>query len=206
MNTALIWITPEAEKKILYIGRVSNPQNQENKNTGLIKYLIRNQHWSPFEMANACFEIETSRSITAQIVRHRSFSFQEFSQRYSKASGYEKYEARRQDKSNRQSSIDDLDEGTKEDFALAQEYLWNYANSLYCKALEDGIAKEQARFLLPMSTTSRLYMNGTIRSWMHYINLRTGNGTQKEHVDIAYSIRDQLVKELPVIAEALEWK
>ena len=205
MKAKLIWITPDAEKMIMYIARVSSP-NQDSDKTGLLKYLIRNHHWSPFEMANACFEIETSRAITSQILRHRSFSFQEFSQRYSEVLGFEKYEARRQDESNRQNSIDDLDEEIKSTFDNYQEALWAFSNVLYNKSLQDGVAKEQARFLLPMSTSSKLYMSGNFRSWIHYVNLRTlENGTQKEHAEIAEAIKAQLSEELPILAKALEW-
>lgn len=203
-KTKLIWVTPEAEKNIMYCARVSS-NNQDSTNTKLLNYCLKHGHFSVFEMANMCVEITTSRAISAQILRHRSFSFQEFSQRYQKVSGFETYEARRQDQTNRQNSIDDLDEETQTWFRVAQQNLNNKSANLYQNALDRGIAKEQARFLLPLSTTSRLYMNGTIRSWIHYLNLRTGNGTQKEHMEIAEEIKSIFKKELPILAEALEY-
>src|ERR1041385_3430608 len=166
----LVSITPDAEKQILYIARVSS--NQENESTGLIRYLIRNKHWSPFEMAHAVFEITTSRAIAAQILRHRSFSFQEFSQRYSTPNDYEQYKARRQAEKNRQSSVDDMSEEEIDWFFEAQQVIWETAKNWYDEAIAIGIAKETARFLLPLNATTRLYMAGSIRSWVHYIELR----------------------------------
>lgn len=206
MNTKLISITPNSENQIAYCARVSNPNNQENPEfERLIKYLIKHKHWSPFEMGHATFEIETSRGVAAQILRHRSFSFQEFSQRYSEIEGYESYEARRQDVKNKQNSIDDMSETDKDWFKYQQELLFNMANKIYKEALERNIAKEQARFILPLSTKTRLYMSGNLRSWIHYVEVRSDVSTQKEHRDIAVSIKEQLKKEIPSIAKALEW-
>lgn len=203
-NVKLIWITPEAEKQIMYCARVSS-NNQESEDTKLLKYCIDNKHWSIFQMANLCIEINTSRAISAQILRHSSFNFQEFSQRYAKAQGFIEYEARRQDDKNRQNSIDDMSDNDKLWFKIAQQNLHQKCANLYQQALDKGVAKEQARFLLPMSTKTKLYMNGTIRSWLHYLDLRTGNGTQLEHSEIAKQCRDIFKKELPTIAKALKW-
>lgn len=206
MQVRLIWITPDAEKIIGYCARVSNPANQDNPDVEkLLAYCVKNRHWSVFETAGMNVEIETSRAISAQILRHRSFSFQEFSLRYAEAIDFQMYPARRQDGKNRQNSIDDLDDDVKDWFIAAQNEVQNLATVKYKQALAKGIAKEQARFLLPMSTTTKLYMNGTIRSWIHYLDLRSGNGTQKEHMDIALGIREIFNKELPTIAKALQW-
>lgn len=211
MNTKLVWITPEAEENIMYCARVSNPKNQNSQNTKLLNYCIKHGHWSIFEMASMCIEITTSRAIARQILRHRSFSFQEFSQRYAdvKELQFEKNrivsDARSQDLTNRQNSNDDLDEEVKRWFLRAQTANWNYAHNLYQKALKKGIAKECARVLLPEGQTpSRMYMTGTIRSWMHYLNLRRGNGTQLEHREVADSIWEIFKKEMPIVAESLE--
>lgn len=206
MKTKLIWITPEAEKNIMYCARVSNPKNQDSGNTKLLNYCIDHGHWSIFEMANMCVEIETSRAIAAQILRHRSFSFQEFSQRYAEAQNFEIYEARRQDSKNRQNSIADMSEEDRNWFEKEQYDLGNLCMLSYERALQRGIAKEQARFLLPLSTSTKLYMNGTIRSWLHYLQLRRGHGTQLEHQRIADSIWEIFEKELPIIADALKLK
>ena len=205
MKVKLITVTPDAEKNIMYMARVSNPKNQESQNTKLIDYCINNQHWSIFEMANMVVEIETSRAIAAQILRHRSFSFQEFSQRYAEASTTESYPARRQDSKNRQNSIDDMSEEDKDWFESAQEMVDLYTFDMYKEALNRGIAKEQARFLLPLSTTTKLYMNGTVRSWLHYLDLRCANGTQLEHKEIADSIKQIFIEQFPVIAKAKGW-
>lgn len=205
MKVSLISITPEAEKTILYCARVSNPSNQNSENTNLLNYCIKHGHWSIFEMADMCVEIETSRAISAQILRHKSFSFQEFSQRYAVAQSFERYEARRQDNKNRQNSIDDMSEEDKSWFQDAQDKIHMEARLYYDEALRRGVAKEQARFLLPMSTSTKLYMKGSIRSWLHYLDLRCDNGTQKEHQDIANSIKALFVKHLPIIAEAKNW-
>lgn len=203
MKTELIWITPDAEKQIAYMARVSNPANQENYDTApkLLKYLMDNKHVSPFEMANACFEIETTRDIARQILRHRSFSFQEFSQRYAEVDMEPEYrELRKQDTKNRQSSIVVGNVWSKANWLGDQQYVWDVAVSTYKDALRCGVAKEVARALLPEGLTpSRMYMNGTIRSWIHYIQVRTEAGTQKEHRLVAESIRDQLFEHLPSI-------
>lgn len=190
----------------MYCARVSNPKNQDSDNTRLINYCIKHGHWSIFEMANMVVEIETSRAISAQILRHRSFCFQEFSQRYAKVNGFKTYPARRQDDKNRQNSIDDFSKDEKDYFDKLQDQVHIIAQDNYEKALALGVAKEQARFLLPMSATSRLYMNGNVRSWIHYLKLRTANGTQKEHQEIAEKIRQIFVQQFPNISEALEWK
>lgn len=202
-----ISITPDAEKTMAYIARVSNPKNQDNENIEiLLNYCIKNGHWSVFEQANLIIEIQTSRAISPQILRHRSFTFQEFSQRYAEADEYIKYEARRQDKKNRQNSIDDLDQETKRYFEKAQEEVWAIAYNHYQKSLEMGIAKECARFLLPSQTKTSMYMNGTIRSWIHYIELRSGNGTQAEHQIIANKCKEIFCEKLPIVSSSLGWK
>lgn len=206
MNTKLISITPDAEKVIGYCARVSNPKNQDNPDVaGLLKFCIRHGHWSIFEMSNMVVEIETTRGIAAQILRHRSFSFQEFSQRYAKAQGFEDVHPRRQDTKNRQNSIDDIEDGVVEWFHDSMAEVQDLANYYYETALSLGIAKESARFLLPLNTQTRMYMNGTVRSWIHYINLRTDPSTQKEHRDIAEEIKLIFKNELPIIAEAMDW-
>lgn len=205
MNVKLISVTPNAEKTMMYCARVSNPKNQDSDNTKLLDYCIKNNHWSVFEMANMIVEIETSRGISAQILRHRSFSFQEFSQRYAEATEFEVYGARRQDKKNRQNSLDDMDDVDKEWFQLVQEEKNKEAMIFYNAAISRGIAKEQARFLLPLSTKTKLYMNGSVRSWLHYLDLRTGNGTQLEHRVIAEEVKKIFVKEFPIIAKAKGW-
>lgn len=205
MKIKLISITPDAEQTIMYCARVSNPLNQDSKNSKLIDYCIKNNHWSIFEMANMVVEIQTSRAISAQILRHRSFSFQEFSQRYAAVQSTEKYRARRQDEKNRQNSVDDLDELTLGRFDLMQTEMAAISKTMYEDALKMGIAKEQARFLLPMSSSSTFYMNGTVRSWIHYLNLRCGNGTQLEHRQIADSIKQLFCEQLPQIGKALNW-
>lgn len=205
MNVKLISVTPDAEKTLLYIARVSNPKNQNSENTKLLDYCIKHQHWSVFEMADMIVEIETSRAISAQILRHRSFTFQEFSQRYATAQGFEIYKARSQDTKNRQNSIDDMSEQDKEWFERAQDMIQSSANHLYNEALDRGIAKEQARFLLPMSTSTKLYMKGNLRSWITYLDLRTANGTQLEHQDIANEIKKLFIEQFPIISKAKGW-
>lgn len=206
MKVELIHITPKAEKHISYCARVSNPSNQKNTEyEKLLAYCIKHQHWSIFEMANMCVEITTSRAISAQILRHKSFSFQEFSQRYSNVSEFEEYNARRQDLKNRQNSIDDLSIETKAWFHQAQEIAITISSDLYTEAIDKGIAKEQARFLLPLSTRTRLYMNGSIRSWIHYITLRTDPSTQLEHRVIAEECKKIFKDNLPVVSKALNW-
>jgi thymidylate synthase (FAD) len=202
----LVWITPEAERHIGYCARVSNPANQENPDVaGLLRYCIQNQHWSVFEMANMCVEIRTSRAITAQILRHRSFTYQEFSQRYAEVQSIEQIEFRRQDKKNRQNSTDDFSDDEKRQMkTVVGEYL-DRSQRVYKYLLGAGVAKECARMVLPMASSSTIYMNGTVRSWIHYLGLRTGNGTQKEHKIIADAVKSIFIKELPIIAEALNW-
>lgn len=197
----------DAQDLISYTARVSNPSNQMNMETSpkLIKYLIKNKHWSPFEMVHMTVEIITSRGIAPQILRHRSFSFQEFSQRYSEVTKFHTYPARSQDLKNRQNSVDDLDQETKSWFDDAQEEVNEKCEFLYKEALNKGIAKEQARFLLPLSTETTLYMSGSIRSWIHYMDLRCGNGTQLEHKQIADAIKKIFCEELPDVAAALGW-
>lgn len=191
-----------------YVARVSNPSNQMNTKTSskLLGYCIKNAHWSVFEHVNMTVEITTSRAIAAQILRHRSFVFQEFSQRYAEATNFEVYPARRQDIKNRQNSIDDLDEDTKEWFTMAQQLITEDARAMYDEALRRGVAKEQARFLLPLSTETTLYMTGNVRNWIHYIELRSENGTQKEHADIAIAIKEIFKEQFPAISEAMEWR
>ena len=204
-SAQLISITPNAEELIAYCARVSNPANQNNQETAprLIRYLINHQHWSPFELAHMVVEINTTRSIAAQILRHRSFSFQEFSQRYAEVTlPAEIPDLRRQDTKNRQNSIDDLDEVVKKhlEYDIAKHYSQSYL--LYKRMLEAGVAKECAREVLPMASPTRLYMSGSIRSWYHYIQLRTGHGTQHEHKLIANACAQILAKELPSIYDA----
>ena len=196
----------DSEQLVMFCARVSNPSNQASGKPGLLKYCLDNGHVSIFEMGNLVFEIETSRAIAAQILRHRSFSFQEFSQRYAAIQSFQTYEARSQDAKNRQNSVDDMSEADKLWFKHAQITVQEECERLYNTALRNGIAKEQARFLLPQSTTTKLYMQGSIRSWIHYLNLRCGNWTQLEHQEIAKAIREIFCKELPIIGEALGWK
>jgi len=209
VSTKLIWITPDAEKLLGYIARVSNPQNQDNDNVeGLLRYMVKHQHWSPFEMASAVFEIETTRDIARQILRHRSFSFQEFSQRYADVSllpSAQLRECRLQDTKNRQNSLT-TDDQTKHDmWSQIQARVSDVALAAYLQALKMGVAKEQARAVLPEGLTpSRMYMSGTIRSWMHYCQLRTQPETQKEHRVIAQSISDELALQVPAVWSALE--
>jgi thymidylate synthase (FAD) len=202
----------DAQELIAYCARVSNPSNQNNKDTSekLIKYLIKHNHWSPLEMVSACLEIETTRDIARQILRHRSFSFQEFSQRYAdptKDLSFETRDARLQDKDNRQNSVelDNNDEKQRrlnENFRIKQMLVWRQAQDTYEWAIENGIAKEQARAVLPEGmTVSRLYMNGTLRSWVHYIDLRSANGTQKEHQDIARACAHEIARIFPIMTD-----
>jgi len=207
MPCRLIWITPDAERLMGYCARVSNPENQENPDVAkLLRFCAKNGHWSVFEMADMCIEIQTTRAISAQIIRHRSFHFQEFSQRYAPVQKIEEVSPRSQDLKNRQSSHDDLPPETKEWFASAQEEHFVQARKLYDEALAKGIAKESARFLLPMASGTTLYMKGTVRDWVHYINLRADPGTQLEHREIALAIKEMFVEQLPVVAEALGWE
>ncbi len=209
-NVKLISVTPDAEKHIAYCARVSNPQNQENeKFSGLLKYCIKHQHWSIFEQAFMTLELNTSRGIAAQVLRHRSFTYQEFSQRYADVnwldSGIPIPELRRQDEKNRQNSIDDIDPEQIKFLNQRIEKYFNEGMDLYNELLREGIAKECARFVLPLAVPTRLYMTGSIRSWIHYIDLRSANGTQKEHMDIANDAKRIFKEQFPSIAEALEW-
>ena len=189
MSVKCISITPDAEKTMGYIARVSNPSNQDNeKFAGLLKYCIKHNHWSVFEQSSMTLEIETTRAIAAQILRHRSFTFQEFSQRYADSTALGKIavpEYRKQDLKNRQNSTDDLDPFEKQKFELQTETLFSSAVALYEQMLTLGVAKECARMVLPLATPTRIYMTGSCRSWIHYINLRSAHGTQKEHRDVA---------------------
>ena len=206
----LISVTPDAEKHMAYCARVSNPNNQENENfSGLLRYCIKHQHWSIFEQATMTLEINTTRGIAAQILRHRSFTYQEFSQRYADSSILGKTiplpELRRQDTKNRQNSIDDLDKEVIESLNRQMETLFDSSMALYNQMLERGVAKECARFVLPLATPTRLYMTGSVRSWIHYIDLRSGHGTQKEHMDIANACKSIFCEQFPAVAEAMEW-
>lgn len=205
----MVSITPGAEEVITYCARVSNPNNQLkfDNSSKLIKYLITNKHWSPFELATMTLQIKTSRGLSPQILRHRSFTFQEFSQRYAAvdSSGLVLYAARRQDTKNRQNSIDDLPDEVKKEWNDRQLANWRSAFEHYTWAINNDIAKECARFVLPLGCETTLYMSGTVRSWIHYIDLRASNGTQKEHMDIAAQCKDIFKAELPAVAEALGW-
>ncbi len=211
MNQAkLISVTPDAEQHIAYCARVSNPNNQDSeKFAGLLKYCIKHQQWSIFEQAFMSMEIETTRGIAAQVLRHRSFTFQEFSQRYASTNllntEIELPELRRQDDKNRQNSIDDLDPEVVDKINRQMITLFSSASNLYNQMLEAGVAKECARFVLPLATPTRMYMTGSVRSWIHYIELRSAHGTQKEHMDIANSCKEIFIEQFPIISEALEW-
>ena len=210
MNVKLVSTTPDAEKTIAYIARVSNPKNQDNeKFAGLLKYCIKHGHWSVFEQAFMTVEINTTRGLAAQILRHRSFTYQEFSQRYADSSllgdTIPLPALRRQDTKNRQHSTDDLDTLVVQDFNRKMQRHFVDGMKLYKEMLDAGVAKEYARFLLPLATPTRLYMTGSCRSWIHYINLRSAHGTQKEHMDLVSEVRSIFVKEFPTVAEALEW-
>ena len=206
----LISVTPEAEKHMAYCARVSNPNNQENeKFSGLLRYCIKHQHWSIFEQATMTLELNTTRGIAAQVLRHRSFTYQEFSQRYADSSLLAETiplpELRRQDTKNRQNSIDDVDAFIKQEFQIKMRKHFDDAMVLYQSMLDAGIAKECSRFVLPLATPTRIYMTGSVRSWIHYIDLRSANGTQKEHMDIALGARDIFIEQFPAVAEAMEW-
>ena len=208
MHTAkLIWITPDAEALIGKIARVSNPKNENNPDVkGLLKYLIKHKHWSPFEMASMCVEIHTTRAISPQILRHRSFTFQEFSQRYSIPTDTFATvlpQLRRQDTKNRQNSIDDLPSETMDYYEERIDKHFRESVDLYESLLHSGVAKECARSVLPINTVTRLYMSGTIRSWLHYIDLRGSDGTQREHMSIAREIGEIFDTELPTISHAM---
>ena len=204
-SVQLVHVTPDAESLIAYMARVSNPDNQDNpESERLIRYLIKHKHWSPFEMVNMCVQIETTRSVAAQILRHRSFSFQEFSQRYAQVAEPSMIpQLRRQDTKNRQNSIDDLDFYTVKDFTVKINSLFELSESLYNEMLAAGVAKECARDVLPLSTPTKLYMNGTLRSWLHYTDLRCANGTQYEHKLIADQVKDLIEHEFPTVYAAM---
>ena len=211
MNSVkLVTVTPEAEKTMGYVARVSNPNNQENPEVaGLLRYCIKHNHWSVFEQAHMTLEIETTRAIAAQILRHRSFTYQEFSQRYADSSmlatNIPMPELRRQDTKNRQNSTDDLDEFTKQELQIAVQRYFVEGMDLYQQMLRLGVAKECARMVLPLATPTRIYMTGSCRSWIHYIDLRSAHGTQKEHMDIAKDAKRVFCEQFPICAEALEW-
>tara|TARA_B100001287_G_scaffold129337_1_gene108997 strand:+ start:235 stop:867 length:633 start_codon:yes stop_codon:yes gene_type:complete len=209
MNVNLISITPDAEKTMAYIARVSNPSNQDNENySGLLKYCIKHNHWSVFEQSTMTLEIETTRAIAAQILRHRSFTFQEFSQRYAQTNSLGKIELpelRKQDLKNRQNSTNDLEPEIVEKLNKQMITLFSSAQSLYNQMIESGVAKECARMVLPLCTPTRIYMTGSCRSWVHYINLRSAHGTQKEHMEIAEACQKVFTEQFPAVSEALEW-
>ena len=204
-TVSLVHSTKDGDELIAYMARVSNPSNQDNKDSSkLIKYLIKHKHWSPFEMVNMCVEINTTRSISAQILRHRSFSFQEFSQRYANVEELElpsPPDLRLQDLKNRQNSIDS-DDIDKANWQATIQLHYAKCYRLYKNLLKEGIAKECAREVLPMGAPTRLYMNGTLRSWLHYVDLRTANGTQKEHQDIAEACQQLIKTQFPLTYEA----
>lgn len=209
-NVKLVSVTPDAEKLMSYCARVSNPSNQDSDNySKLLAYCIKNQHWSIFEMASMNLEINTTRGIAAQILRHRSFNFQEFSQRYADttllAQDIPMFEIRRQDTKNRQNSIDDIPEEIKAKWNTKIREHFANSKAIYDGMIADGIAKECARFVLPLATPTKLYMNGTIRSWIHYINLRSANGTQKEHMMIANEAKEIFKSQFPITSQALGW-
>ena len=211
MNVKLVTVTPKAEETMGYVARVSNPKNQDNpKVAGLLSYCIKHGHWSVFEQAHMTVEIETTRGLAAQILRHRSFTYQEFSQRYADSSMLSKVipipQLRRQDDKNRQNSIDDLDRFLVQDFDLKMQRHFVDGMKLYKDMLDAGVAKECARFVLPLATPTKLYMTGSVRSWIHYINLRSAHGTQKEHMVIAENCRTIFNEQFPIVAEALEWR
>ena len=209
MTVKLVSITPDAEQTMAYIARVSNPSNQDNeKYAGLLKYCIKHNHWSVFEQSSMTLEIETTRAIAAQILRHRSFTYQEFSQRYASSTtlgDIDLPELRKQDLKNRQNSTDDLDPEMVEKFNKQMITLFSSSKALYEQMLSQGVAKECARMVLPLCTPTRIYMTGSCRSWIHYINLRSAHGTQKEHMDIAEACRKVFTEQFPSVSEALEW-
>ena len=206
----LVSVTADAEQHMAYVARVSNPKNQNNdKFAGLLKYCIKHGHWSVFEQAFMTIEINTTRGLAAQILRHRSFTFQEFSQRYADTNLLDTKidvpDLRSQDEKNRQNSIDDIPVSKKEN--LQSKIATHFADAmhLYNELIKEGIAKECARFVLPLATPTRIYMTGNVRSWIHYIDLRSANGTQKEHMDVAKGIKEIFIEQFPNVSEALEW-
>ena len=209
-NVKLVSVTPDAEKHMAYVARVSNPKNQDNdKFAGLLKYCIQHGHWSVFEQAFMTVEINTTRGLAAQILRHRSFTFQEFSQRYADTNLLDSIipvpELRSQDSKNRQNSNDDIPQEKKEEYQALIARHFSDAMSLYNSLLQEGDAKEGARFGLPLATPTRIYMTGSVRSCVHYIDLRSEHGTQKEHMDVAEGVRKIFTEQFPVVSEALEW-
>lgn len=199
----LVRVTPDAEKLILFCARVSS--DQANDDPGLIRYLVKHGHWSPFELSHMVLEIKTSRAIAAQLLRHRSFSFQEFSQRYSEATSSILNSGREQSESNRQSSLNNLDSETQDWWQRAQKVVWGLSKDTYDQALQAGVSRECARMVLPLSTETTLYMCGSVRSWIHYIQLRTEPGTQLEHRDLASEAKFIFCEQFPITAEALGW-
>ena len=210
MNVKLMSVTPDAEITMGYVARVSNPKNQANPNVaGLLKYCIKHGHWSVFEQAHMTMEIDTTRGLAAQILRHRSFTYQEFSQRYADSSLLSDTiplpELRKQDLKNRQNSTDDMDDRKVKWYNYRMQKHFKEGMKLYQNMLKDGVAKECARFVLPLATPTRLFMTGSVRSWIHYIELRSGHGTQKEHMDIANACKDVFRAQFPIVSEALGW-
>ena len=210
MNVSLISVSPDAEKHMAYCARVSNPNNQDNENyAGLLRYCIKHQHWSIFEQAFMTLEINTTRGLAAQILRHRSFTYQEFSQRYADSSllgdSIPLPQLRKQDEKNRQNSTDDLDPILTQELEVKMLNYFRDGMKLYKEMLDAKVAKECARFVLPLATPTRLYMSGSVRSWIHYIELRSGHGTQKEHMDIANACKKIFTEQFPTVAEAMEW-
>ena len=210
MDVKFVSITPDAEKMMAYIARVSNPSNQQNENySGFLKYCIKHNHWSVFEQSSMTLEIETTRGLAAQILRHRSFTFQEFSQRYADTKLLDTEipvpDLRSQDTKNRQNSNDDIPQEKKEEYQALIARHFEDSMNLYNSLLSEGVAKECARFVLPLATPTRLYMTGSCRSWIHYINLRSAHGTQKEHMDIVEQARSIFAEQFPAVSEALGW-
>ena len=210
MNVKLVTVTPKAEEIMGYVARVSNPNNQDNpKVSGLLKYCIKHQHWSVFEQSSMTLEIETTRGLGAQILRHRSFTFQEFSQRYASTNLLDTMicvpDLRSQDLKNRQNSNDDIPQDKKDALQAKIAVHFSDAMDLYNELLDEGVAKECARFVLPLATPTRLYMTGSVRSWVHYIDLRSAHGTQKEHMEIAEMVRSIFIQEFPTVSKALGW-
>ena len=209
MNIKLITSTPNAEETMGYVARVSTPNNQDNPNvSGLLGYCIKHQHWSVFEQAHMTLEIETTRGIAAQILRHRSFTYQEFSQRYANTNMLGKIDVpdlRSQDQKNRQNSIDDIPQAQKARLQGQIERYFAEGLDLYNELIREGVAKECARFVLPLATPTRIYMTGSVRSWIHYIDLRSAHGTQKEHMDIAEACRQIFIEQFPIVSTALNW-
>tara|TARA_Y100000385_G_scaffold272126_1_gene312687 strand:- start:5 stop:655 length:651 start_codon:yes stop_codon:yes gene_type:complete len=211
MLVNLISVTPDSEKHMAYCARVSNPSNQNNESfAGLLKYCVKHQHWSIFEQAYMTLELNTTRAIAAQVLRHRSFTFQEFSQRYADSSLLSETiplpELRRQDTKNRQNSIDDIDPFMRQKFEMLMQQHFTQGMDLYQRMLNEGIAKECARNVLPLCTPTKIYMTGSVRSWVHYIDLRSANGTQKEHMDLANACKDIFMEQFPTVSAAMGWK